>query len=110
MFCGLIDSQGLQGNSWKQRQRFPAVIKRYCNYCFLISQPPSGEAQEELIATGFNCEGQGLGRCSPLSLRAVGKTSRLMEPQGKKIGGIFVSSSMMRNEKKKVMNLINVLV
>lgn len=32
------------------------------------------------------------GSCLPFSLKAVGKTSLLMEPQGKKSGGIFVSS------------------
>lgn len=37
-----------------------------------------------------------MGECLPFSLRAVGKTSLLIEPQGKKSGGIFVSSSTMR--------------
>lgn len=32
---------------------------------------------------------------SPLSLNAVGRTSLLMEPQGKNSGGIFVSSPAM---------------
>lgn len=96
MFRGLIDSQSLQGNSWKQRQWFPAVIKVLQLLFFLISQKPCGFFLSlwDLIVWHNRV------RCSPLSLRAVGKTSRLMEPQGKKSGGIFVSSPMMRIGKR----------
>lgn len=46
------------------------------------------------------------GKCLPLSLKAVGKTSLLIEPQGKKSGGIFVSSPV----KYKVISVIRTII
>ena len=51
-----------------------------------------------------------MGECLPLSLKAVGKTSLLIEPQGKKNGGIFVSSPMMRIKFKVILVIRTIIL
>lgn len=46
---------------------------------------------------------------SPLSLNAVGRTSLLMEPQGKNSGGIFVSSPAMSRIKDRQNSVVAAL-
>lgn len=106
MFSGLIDSQRLKGNSWKTKKEIPAVIDVAQFFLFYNWCSPGGT----LITLSLNLEifRHNRGEHLPFPFKAVGNTSLLIEPQGKKSGGIFVSSPMKTKTIKYKVVLVSV--
>lgn len=90
----LFDRQSVSPEALLETKNHSNIrLKRCLNYFCPIRVNPPGILPPSVLMVSHNKR-----KHLPLSLKAVGKTSLLIEPQGKKSGRIFLSSpdGMMR--------------